>query len=206
MAKLLGQSSSNTNNEIQNKDLYSVWTDNKADPHNYESFRERTQRDQAQMRSAAPLMFSKFMRCSKRTCTTYQQERSIDSMDITYSVRLIQMGLIEATVKLPVIAFSIQLLRLHHLIWRLCRVRINPFYLAIDEYLDAQNPIITLAHGVQVTQKKSLKLTSLQQLAANCPCCFGPWVEGKREAKPDFIVCMDGNFQHCRHKAASSVV
>ncbi|KAH9809245.1 hypothetical protein DFH28DRAFT_905826, partial [Melampsora americana] len=74
------------------------------------------------------------------------------------SVQLIQMGLIGATVKQPVIAFSIQLLRLHHLIWKLCRVRINPFCLAIEELSDARNPIITSAHGVQVSPEKRFLL------------------------------------------------
>lgn len=53
-------------------------------------------------------------------------------------------------------------------------------------------------------KRKALKLTSSQQLAANCPRCFGPQVKGKSESKPDLIVCMDGNFQHRRHKAASA--
>ncbi|EGG00216.1 uncharacterized protein MELLADRAFT_67986 [Melampsora larici-populina 98AG31] len=109
MAKLLGQSTSNRIDEIQNKDhcIYeggqdSVWTDDEdATPREYVSFQARTQREQAQMRAAAPLIFSEFMRCSKRTyqwgdeeswnrdwkaackCTTDQQERSIDVVDIT---------------------------------------------------------------------------------------------------------------------------
>lgn len=44
------------------------------------------------------------------------------------------------------------------------------------------------------------------QLAANCPRCFGPFVSQGPEAhedEPHVIVCMDGNFQHRRHKAAS---
>ncbi|KAH9809244.1 hypothetical protein DFH28DRAFT_1189481, partial [Melampsora americana] len=73
----------------------------------------------------------------------------------------------------------------------------KPFSAAVDVYCEMGRPEAEL-------KKKSLKLTSLQQLAANCPRCFGPRVEGKREAKPDFIVCMDGNFQHRRHKAASA--
>ncbi|EGF97999.1 uncharacterized protein MELLADRAFT_84103 [Melampsora larici-populina 98AG31] len=276
MAELLGQSLSSRNEEIQNEDHHtyegghqnSVWTDDKDDGNEegelrcYVSFRDRTEREQAQMQIAAPFIFRKFMKYSKITyqwgdeeswnrdwkvnckCNTAKRERTIDIVYITSqipilldnqaprqldSVQLVQMGLIGSTAKNPVTTFSIRLLRLHHLLWKLCCVQISPFCLAIDEYLDARNPIITSADGVRVNQasklhsissavnvfckmlrleaelkKKALKLTSLQQLAANCPCCFGPRVEGKREAKPDFIVCMDGNFQHRRHKAASA--
>ncbi|KAA1126384.1 hypothetical protein PGTUg99_030358 [Puccinia graminis f. sp. tritici] len=44
----------------------------------------------------------------------------------------------------------------------------------------------------------------IDKLSAICPKCFGPPVPGKKENEPDFIVCMDGNFQHRRHLAASS--
>lgn len=49
-----------------------------------------------------------------------------------------------------------------------------------------------------------LSLTSLELLADNCPSCFGPVVRGKRQDEPDYIVCLDGNFQHRRHKNASN--
>lgn len=66
-------------------------------------------------------------------CNSDKRERSIDVVDITSqkkindvfcscqldSVRLVQMGLIGATAKSPVTASSIQLLRLHHLLWKL---------------------------------------------------------------------------------------
>ena len=37
-----------------------------------------------------------------------------------------------------------------------------------------------------------------------CPKCYGPQVVGKQIEEPDFILCMDGNFQHRRHLAASA--
>ncbi|KAH9809127.1 hypothetical protein DFH28DRAFT_906642 [Melampsora americana] len=143
------------------------------------------------------------------------------------SVRLVQMGLIGGTPQNPVTAFSIRLLRFHHMLWKLCRVRIQPFCSALDEFLDGSNPIIVSASGDRVREWrknfspavdafremlrlegelkiKALKLTQRQQLAANCPRCFGPRVKGKRDAEPDFIVCLDGNFQHRRHKFASA--
>ena len=53
---------------------------------------------------------------------------------------------------------------------------------------------------------KILQMDGPSQLAANCPRCFGPAVALGPCAsadEPDIIVCMDGNFQHRRHQAAS---
>jgi hypothetical protein len=36
----------------------------------------------------------------------------------------------------------------------------------------------------------------LQSIADICPKCYGPHVPGKRDDKPDYIICMDGDFQH----------
>ena len=43
----------------------------------------------------------------------------------------------------------------------------------------------------------------MEKLAEKCPKCFGPEVPGKREDEPNYIFCMDGNFQHRRHVEAS---
>ncbi|EFP94121.2 uncharacterized protein PGTG_20181, partial [Puccinia graminis f. sp. tritici CRL 75-36-700-3] len=40
-------------------------------------------------------------------------------------------------------------------------------------------------------------------MADICPPCYGPQVPGTRADEPNYIVCMDGNFQHRRHEAAS---
>jgi hypothetical protein len=48
-----------------------------------------------------------------------------------------------------------------------------------------------------------MKLEPLGELADICPKCYGPQVDGKREGEPDYILCMDGNFQHRRHLKAS---
>lgn len=50
----------------------------------------------------------------------------------------------------------------------------------------------------------ALKLTPMEQLADNCPRCFGPPVTGKLDGEPDFVVSLDGNFQHQRHLASST--
>lgn len=50
----------------------------------------------------------------------------------------------------------------------------------------------------------ALRLTALEQLASNCPRCFGPMSNYDRNEESDYIVCIDGNFQHRRHEAAST--
>jgi hypothetical protein len=52
-------------------------------------------------------------------------------------------------------------------------------------------------------QERCLELTNLQKLATICPRCFGPGEPSRRAGEPDYIVCLDGNFQHKRHAAAS---
>ncbi|KAH9808126.1 hypothetical protein DFH28DRAFT_910754 [Melampsora americana] len=171
-----------------------------------------------------------------------RQEKLIDVVDVlrrkkmavtfcscqTDLVRLVQIGLIGGSPKSPVTAFSIRLLRLFHILWKFCRVRIKPFCRAIDEFLDGKNSIILSAGGDRTREwrkpfsaavdayremlnlkeqvkVKALRLTRREQLASNCPCCFGPTVKGKRSSEPNAIVCFDGNFQHRRHIAASAV-
>ncbi|EGG13216.1 uncharacterized protein MELLADRAFT_58361 [Melampsora larici-populina 98AG31] len=102
---LLGEGRSNT--PIQDElCIYEAgqdgdWTDNEVkDDHPYVSYKERTQREQAQWTKALPSMFIEFMKCSKKTyqwgdetiwnqdwktacqCTDVR-ERSVDVVDIT---------------------------------------------------------------------------------------------------------------------------
>ncbi|KAA1070361.1 hypothetical protein PGT21_009982 [Puccinia graminis f. sp. tritici] len=148
-------------------------------------------------------------------------------------VRLIQMGYIGASPKFPKTAFSIRLLQLHHILWKHCTIAMLPFSKAIDEFLDINNPLILVPHGEDdfdesvstrhwrkqlskavdafremLKREKELvaqvmKLDPLGELAYICPKCYGPQVDGKREGEPDYILCMDGNFQHRRHLKAS---
>lgn len=48
-----------------------------------------------------------------------------------------------------------------------------------------------------------LRLSPLDVLRCTCPACFGPGVSPLPNGEPDHIVCLDGNFQHRRHEAAS---
>ena len=49
-----------------------------------------------------------------------------------------------------------------------------------------------------------MAMSPMEKLADICPRCYGPQVVGKKSDEPDYIVCMDGNFQHHRHLAASA--
>ncbi|KAH9808123.1 hypothetical protein DFH28DRAFT_1088139 [Melampsora americana] len=141
--------------------------------------------------------------------------------------RLVSMGLIGGTAKQPRTAFSIRLIRLYHLLWKFCSIGLAPFCQALDEFLDAFNAMVLVAKANKPREWRKpftsavdayremirregelsivvLKLTALEQLASNCPRCFGPEVPGKRPSEPDVIVSLDGNFQHRRHKAASA--
>ncbi|KAH9810783.1 hypothetical protein DFH28DRAFT_932317 [Melampsora americana] len=57
--------------------------------------------------------------------------------------------------------------------------------------------------GIEELENRALNLTPLEQLAANCPRCFGPSGECGIQKGPQYIVCVDGNFQQRRHEKAS---
>ncbi|EFP91019.2 uncharacterized protein PGTG_17291 [Puccinia graminis f. sp. tritici CRL 75-36-700-3] len=195
-------------------------------------------------------MFSSFKQCAVKTadwgdedkwrqdwkgrCPCLdKQSRPLVLVNILNQVRLIQMGYIRTSPKFPRSAFSIRLLRLHDIIWKNCAVSITPFAKAIDEYLDANNPLIlvsgadmdsdplyttrdwrkTLSTSVDVYRemlrrekiisKEMLEMDPMDKMADICTKCYGPCVSGKKPNEPDYIVCMYGNFQHQRHLAAS---
>ncbi|EGG11263.1 uncharacterized protein MELLADRAFT_92224 [Melampsora larici-populina 98AG31] len=102
----------------------------------------------------------------------------------------------------------------------------SPFALALAEFLDPGNPIFlvksgekarewhrTLSSAMDGYQKmlimsdeaasKALRLSKDDELAFKCPQCFGPDVDPLPNSEPDHCVCIDGNFQYCRHLAAS---
>lgn len=74
----------------------------------------------------------------------------------------------------------------------------RPFTQATDIYRRIQ-------YGERTLYEEGLELTPLEISAAQCPRCFGP-AEGEVKAspeEPDFIIAMDGNFQH-RHQSHAS--
>ncbi|KAH9815237.1 hypothetical protein DFH28DRAFT_1057795 [Melampsora americana] len=80
----------------------------------------------------------------------------------------------------------------------------KPFSSAVDAY----RHMLRMQDELAI---KALKLSKLEELSSNCPQCFGPFAPIE-DMKPEFeeqkdephnIVCFDGNFQQCRHLAAS---
>lgn len=70
----------------------------------------------------------------------------------------------------------------------------------LSQAVDAYRAMLTME---ETATALALKLTVLAQLACICPGCFGPGVEPLPNGEPDVMICMDCNFQHRRHLAAS---
>ncbi|KAA1138516.1 hypothetical protein PGTUg99_023407 [Puccinia graminis f. sp. tritici] len=146
------------------------------------------------------------------------------------------MGYIGGAPKFPRTAFSIRLLQFHHIVWKHSAIALTPFSKALDEHLDFNSPLILvnrpeleeegtyttrqwrktlssaidayreMLHREELLLEELLQMSKIKKLAELCPKCFGPTVPGKKEDEPDYIVCMDGNFQYRRHKAASNEI
>ncbi|KAH9808173.1 hypothetical protein DFH28DRAFT_936433 [Melampsora americana] len=146
----------------------------------------------------------------------------IDTIDI-----LVNMGYIGTTPTRPRTAVSIRLLRFHHILWKFSGVRLAPFVECLEEFLDAHNVMFLVSgsdqprdlrrcfsEAVDVYREmirleeemstRALKLSPLEELADNCPSCFGPKIPGIRATEPDLIICLDANFQQRRHLSASA--
>lgn len=65
--------------------------------------------------------------------------------------RLVRRGYIGGSPVRPRTAFSIRLLRFHHILWERCSVRLAPFVEAVDEYLDARNPLFLVQGSENVS-------------------------------------------------------
>ncbi|KAA1065754.1 hypothetical protein PGT21_009265 [Puccinia graminis f. sp. tritici] len=212
-----------------------------------QNYRRRKELEEKNWEEVYESMFSSFFQCSTKTSTwgdlkkwdhdwkSHSRKQSqVDFCQCQHDqVRLIQMGYIGGSPKYPKTAFSIRLLRLHHIMWKHSAVPISPFSRAVDEFLDAHNPLIlvpsnknesdyaftprqwrrTLSSAVdafremlrreELLSESLLSMNPIDKMADICPPCYGPQVPGTRADEPNYIVCMDGNFQHRRHEAAS---
>ncbi|KAH9809612.1 hypothetical protein DFH28DRAFT_904321 [Melampsora americana] len=133
MHRLVGGSGSDPVDNRQSRDFHpyeAAWIDVEEEDdqpasHEYVTYRERTQREQEQMRRAAPFMFSEFMRCSRRThqwgdeeswnrdwkvaCNCKElRERTIDVVDITSQIRI--SCFIERNTRLTYLIFLLHLI------------------------------------------------------------------------------------------------
>ncbi|KAH9807729.1 hypothetical protein DFH28DRAFT_1088754 [Melampsora americana] len=209
---------------------------NRADYFRSVTYQERTLRKEAHWRAWGHPQLWNHDWNSNCKCRDWQKREvyiglsklSIKACDCTTDlIRLVNMGYIGTTPLQPRTAFSIRLLRFHHILWKFSSIRLAPFVESLDEYLDAQNAIFFVSgkdqrrdlrncfsEAVDVYREmirleeemtiRSLKLTALEQLADTCPSCFGPQIPGIRESEPNIIICLDANFQQRRHLAASA--
>lgn len=78
----------------------------------------------------------------------------------------------------------------------------NPrdWHVPLSAAIDAYRSILTKIRQLEFDK---LQLDALGQLATNCPRCFGPPAGVTNPNEPDVVVCLDGNFQHQQHAAAS---
>ncbi|KAH9811011.1 hypothetical protein DFH28DRAFT_1085196 [Melampsora americana] len=141
------------------------------------------------------------------------------------AVRLLYLGYISGLPQHPCTAFSVRLVQFHHHLWNntamdfldekcssrlkpqqakgTCKKNINrslrrPLTQAINIYWQ-------MLFGKQTLYEEGLELTPLNIYTALCARCFGP-AEGEVKVSPDepnFIIAMDGNFQHCHQFHAS---
>lgn len=61
------------------------------------------------------------------------------------------MGYMAASPRFPQTAFSMPLMRFHHIVWKFCAVRVDPFTKALDMFLDSNNPLILSSKAMRVS-------------------------------------------------------
>ncbi|KAH9458580.1 hypothetical protein Pst134EB_010877 [Puccinia striiformis f. sp. tritici] len=147
------------------------------------------------------------------------------------AVRLLKRGYLPGSPVKPQTAFSLPLLIFHHHMWNHSHIGMQPFTLALTEFLeprserlfvekgnharDMRKPFSATVDLFRQLQEKTdhlvdlaLQLTEQQILAGqSCPACFGPEPANSSDYPPAtrnrLCICLDGNFQHRHHSKAS---
>lgn len=82
---------------------------------------------------------------------TGREQKSVQFCNCTPDqVRLIAQGYLGGSPTHPQTAFSLRLLRTYHILWKHKPIGVQPFALALDEILDACNPLILVRGSNQV--------------------------------------------------------
>ncbi|KAH9809487.1 hypothetical protein DFH28DRAFT_1133358 [Melampsora americana] len=146
------------------------------------------------------------------------------------AVQLVHQGYLPSTPTQPRTAFSVPLMQLFHNIWKTSVSSATSFIHSLMNFLNNQASIPFGARGIlnnwrNLTQPFSsgthlysritviskeilhhgLQFTKANIWADKCSRCFGPAkneIKGS-EREADYIICMDGNFQHRHNKLAS---
>ncbi|OAV96313.1 hypothetical protein, variant [Puccinia triticina 1-1 BBBD Race 1] len=138
-------------------------------------------------------------------------------------LHLLAHGYLGCSPVAPQTAFSFNLLGFHSHLWQWCTVGNLPFMNTMQAWLEERsNPLLTssgkrrdlrrsftaavdiyraLSNRSNNIFKDVMNLSGQEILAKeSCPACFGPTA---RAASQPLIICLDGNFQHRHHFAAS---
>ncbi|KAH9807138.1 hypothetical protein DFH28DRAFT_1089984 [Melampsora americana] len=178
----------------------------------------RRQQEEQQWRNCFPAMFPDWKEpcnCSGSLCT-------FDVLDLMCQLCVHVHQMIKSD------SFRLGTLGVHQSsqMWKHCTLQSLPFAEALNEFLDADNPLFLTQDGNNIREwhqtlssaidaywhmvvmsedasSRSLNLTIKEEHSGICPQCFGPGVSKIPLGKPDHIICMDVNFQHRRQLAAS---
>ncbi|EGG13009.1 uncharacterized protein MELLADRAFT_87078 [Melampsora larici-populina 98AG31] len=146
-------------------------------------------------------------------------------------IQLMHYGYLAGSHDFPTVAFSIPLVQLFHEIWKKTTLSLSGFFEGYMAFLDSRSntylhtrnsnyinrnlrrqftQAVDVYRSILKQQKTvyqhALNLSPSQLLADQCPRCFGS-ARGELKTSPDeldFILAMDGNFQHRHHLKAST--
>ncbi|KAH9823366.1 hypothetical protein DFH28DRAFT_881118, partial [Melampsora americana] len=140
---------------------------------------------------------------------------------------LIQAGFIGTTLVTPNSVITIRLLQFFHTVWKYCSLQLLPFAEALNDFLHVGNPLFLNRDGTAVSTWIDVSVSSsivvdmipthshvngigVCHLKKSGACHQGQTCSDISTllcplplGEPDHGVCLDGNFQHRNHLAAS---
>ncbi|UOH79962.1 hypothetical protein LQV05_002611 [Cryptococcus neoformans] len=145
-------------------------------------------------------------------------------------VRLLQMGFVAASPRVPTIAFSLSLLQFLHTLWKVSPLGIDAVSKALWAYHGQRGgvyladkslkerrpgPLVRSALGVyrdiqfqkEMLLEQALDLSLRDVHASLCPACFGPRESSDLpDATKEVYMAVDANFTHSRLKSSANHV
>ncbi|OXG39104.1 hypothetical protein C355_00413 [Cryptococcus neoformans Th84] len=142
-------------------------------------------------------------------------------------VRLLQMGFVAASPRVPTIAFSLSLLQFLHTLWKVSPLGIDAVSKALWAYHGQRGgvyladkslkerrpgPLVRSALGVyrdiqfqkEMLLEQALDLSLRDVHASLCPACFGPRESSDLpDAMKEVYMAVDANFTHSRLKSSA---
>ncbi|EFP93842.2 uncharacterized protein PGTG_19696 [Puccinia graminis f. sp. tritici CRL 75-36-700-3] len=147
------------------------------------------------------------------------------------AVHLLKRGYLPRSPMKPQTAFSLPLLIFHNSLWNHSHIGMQPFTLALTEFLEPRSERLFVKNGIHAREMRkpfsgavdlfrqleektdnmidsALQLTDQQILAGrSCPACFGPEPSNSKDypeaTRNRLVICLNGNFQHRHHSKTS---